>query len=170
MAITYEPIVSTTLTSATASVVFGSIPSTYTDLVLITSTQHTNADTSSRLYLRFNGDSATNYSYTQLRGSGSAAFSTRESNINTPWIGFVAPNTTATDFSIAKTNIANYSNSTTYKTFISRGDGVSNGNYPVIANVCMWRSTAAINSIIVASENYNFSSGSTFTLYGILKA
>jgi hypothetical protein len=170
MPITYDNIVTTTLSSAAMSITFSSIPSTYTDLVLITSTQHTNADTSSRLYLQFNGDTSTNYSYTQIRGSGSTAFSTRESNINTPWIGFVGPNTTATNFSIARTNIMNYSNSTTNKTFISRGDGVSNTNYAVISNACLWRSTSAINSITVASENYNFSSGSTFTLYGIKAA
>lgn len=167
MSQTRIPIATTTLTTSAAAVTFGSIPSNYTDLVLITSSQHANSDPSSRLYLNFNSDTATNYSYTQLRGSGTAAFSSRESSISTPYIGFVAPNTTSTNFSISRTNIMNYSNSTTFKTFISRGDGVANPSYAVIANGCLWRSTSAITSITISSENYNFTAGSTFTLYGI---
>ena len=77
MTATYEKIATNTLSSAAISLTFSSIPATYTDLVLITSSQHAASDASSRLYLNFNSDTATNYSYTQIRGSGTAAFSSR---------------------------------------------------------------------------------------------
>ena len=71
MAVTYTPITSNTLTSATASVTFSSISGTYTDLVLVVSAQ--SASTNVDLAMRFNSDSGTNYSNTRLYGTGSAA-------------------------------------------------------------------------------------------------
>jgi hypothetical protein len=62
----------------------------------------------------------------------------------------------------------NYSNTTTYKTIISRGD---NPGFLVIALANLWRSTSAINIITMVSETgNNFVTGSTFTLYGITAA
>jgi hypothetical protein len=70
----------------------------------------------------------------------------------------------------------NYSNTTTYKTWITRGGNVSD-NSGSTAN--LWRSTSAINTIAIAesgtggsgSFNYgNMLAGTTFTLYGIAAA
>ena len=73
---TYTPIYTTTLASAAASYTFSSIPSTYTDLV-IAATGLTTAGTT--LAMRFNGDTATNYSDTYLLGNAGAASSSRDS-------------------------------------------------------------------------------------------
>ena len=56
---TYEPIATTTLTSAVSSVSFGSIPQTYTDLILVNyfATTTVNEDA----YVQFNSDTASNY-------------------------------------------------------------------------------------------------------------
>ena len=65
-----------TLGSATASITFSSIPSTYTDLRIVFS--GTGA-TVLNLKVRFNGDSASNYSQTNLQGLGYSVQSSRAS-------------------------------------------------------------------------------------------
>ena len=166
MAATYTPIATTTLGSAASNVTFNSIPSTYTDLVLVISA---NISTAQNAWLQFNGDTGANYSDTFLYGNGTSAASGRNSSITVGYIdayGYFpsAANTFGTNI----THIMNYSNTTTYKTFISRGNNAGAG---VEANVTLWRSTAAINSILIDLVGATtYSAGSTFTLYGILAA
>ena len=64
-------------------------------------------------------------------------------------------------------NIMNYANTTTNKTVLTRYSDAANN---IEANAGLWRSTAAINSIALAMSSGNLIPGSTFTLYGILKA
>jgi hypothetical protein len=176
MAKTYEPISTNTLGTATATVTFSSIPQTYTDLVLVISsaTTHTSATFP---YMRFNSDSGTNYSYTELTGTGSVTGSTRGTNQSLAWLapeyGSIST-TVGENTSIA--NIMNYSNATTYKTFLNRiGRASSALDYQgVETTVGLWRNTASITSILIANRrsgvDYNFAAGSTFTLYGIKAA
>jgi len=156
---TYTPIATTTLGSATNSVTFTSISGSYTDLVLVIGVAHTSSFDDARLY--FNGDSGTNYSATFLIGNGSAASSTRVSNTANNGIFLFG-----TEISTNIAHIMNYSNSTTYKTALVRANSPSNS---VRANVMLWRNTSAINSIEILGGQ-NFTSGSTFTLYGIAAA
>ena len=161
---TYEPIASQTLGSATASVTFSSIPQGYTDLVVVSNMAGTGVDATS---IRFNGDTGNNYSYTRLYGSGSAAASTRESNISVLKTGLIST-TSITSPDTIITHINNYSNSTTYKTAISRSAATSY----VASFVGLWRSTSAITSLtlLIETGSPNIASGSTFTLYGIAAA
>lgn len=162
MASTYTPIATTTLGSASGTVTFSSISGTYTDLVLITSTKYTSS--SSHCLLQFNSDSGTNYSSTYLFGDGSSASSGRQSNVTGCFIG----RANTTEFGAGITHIQNYSNSTTYKTVISRGNLAS---AITIASANLWRNTAAITSLsIVGNGGDTFTAGSTFTLYGIKAA
>jgi len=69
MAMTYTPIATQTLGSSVSTVTFSSISGTYTDLVLIAQPI---ASAGVDLELRFNGDSGSNYSCTQLSGDGSS--------------------------------------------------------------------------------------------------
>jgi hypothetical protein len=156
---TYTPIASQTLASATGTVTFSSIPSTHTDLVLVV--MATNSTGDGDLCIRFNSDTASNYSSTFIYGNGSSALSTRSSNLNRMRIG-------RTDSTNAYPNIIhiqNYSNATTFKTAISRSQNSS----LVLSNVGLWRKTPeTITSVSIIDENaVNFSVGSTFTLYGI---
>ena len=159
MAATYEKIATTTLGSAAADVTFSSISSAYTDLVIVGNGSNSAGST---LGIQFNSDTGSNYSNTSLYGSGSSAASLRNSNSNEA--SFVNWYTTFNNTFII--NIQNYSNTTTYKTFLARGGNASNF---VWASVASWRSTSAITSVKI-NANANFSAGSTFTLYGILKA
>lgn len=157
---TYNCLATTTLGSDTATVTFSSISGSYTDLVLITSTK-SDFGGSEQINLRFNSDTGSNYSYTGLYGTGSAAASFRASN-NTSMA--IARHSSA-EFGPGITHIQNYSNTTTNKTVISRGNVASS---LTIAYVGLWRSTAAITTIaLTPNGTTNFSSGSTFSLFGI---
>jgi len=162
---TYTPIATTTLGSDTATYTFSSIPSSYTDLVLIMSARTVISD--SAIYCQLNGDTGTNYSNTQLLGNGSVANSSRQSSVNQMRIGNYISSASNT-YGVVIANFQNYSNSTTNKTVISRAGAAGGG---LVAEVSLWRSTAAINSILLGEESGgNFRSGSTFTLYGISAA
>ena len=161
---TYTPIATNTLGSATASVTFSSISGSYTDLVLVY--DGTAATTAASLALRFNGDTATNYSYTYLVGNGTTAVSSRSSNNSEMYCS--SGNTITTAQNNVIVNILNYSNATTYKTALFR---TNNSGVESTDAVGLWRSTSAITSIIVKTQSANnFAIGSTFTLYGIAAA
>jgi len=113
---TYTPIATNTLGSDTATVTFSSISASYTDLVLII-----NGGTAStgNFYVRFNSDTGSNYSYTALYGTGSAAGSTRESSrtlLYLNYYGYGENNLNANTI----VNIMNYSNTTTNKTLLAQ--------------------------------------------------
>jgi hypothetical protein len=157
---TYTAIATQTLSSAVSSVTFSSIPSTYTDLIIIDSSKVTSGDT--ELQLRFNGDTAGNYSGTWFFGDGASAYGSGANNTTSAFVS-----RSATGYGLGVTNIQNYSNSTTYKTVISRG----NSNNYVFLWADIWRNTAAITSLTISTDgSSNFTSGSTFTLFGIKAA
>lgn len=168
MASTYEKIATTTIASIAASYTFSSISGSYTDLVLVSNLKITTAGSS--INIRFNSDSGSNYSYTSLYGTGASNASTRGSALTKSYIaGLVVPNTALE--SIVVTNIQNYSNATTYKSFFSRSNRASNSNSPgTEALIGLWRSTSAITSITLGTDSGNLDIGTTFTLYGILAA
>lgn len=159
MAITYEPIATQTLGSAASTVTFSSISGTYTDLVFIYSGAGSgNAD----LYMQFNGDTGNNYSRTYMFGDGSTTGSARQTNTYGIFWGYQT-----TGIQNARVNIMNYSNSTTYKTTLGVEAIPSIAIAPIVG---LWRNTAAITSILVGAAGATFSTGTTFTLYGIKAA
>ena len=148
---TYEPIATAT---GSTSITFSSIPSTYTDLRLV-------INGTADYALRFNGDSATNYSRTILEGSGTAASSIRFSNVTAAQFHYnyvSAPSFLVVD-------ILNYAGSTN-KTAIGAYSNDNNGTGYVSRGVALWRNTAAINSILI----FVYTSTATATLYGIKAA
>jgi hypothetical protein len=160
---TNTPIASQTLSSAAASVTLSNIPQTYTDLVLVCAVKNT-ANNGDEVAFQLNSDTGSNYSRTRIFGNGSTASSGRASNTTKGALGI---NSTA-EFSTVIANFQNYSNATRYKTVISRGSSAS--NY-VSSYVSLWRNTNAITSIVLLPDSgTTFTSGSTFTLYGIASA
>lgn len=159
MASTYEKIATNTLTSNTATVTFSSISGSYTDLVVIISGYMTSG--AGYGFVRVNGDTGSNYSRTFIQGDGSSVISSRGSSDNQTYITMYNTNSTNAIF-----NFMNYSNTTTYKTYLST-DGGTEGSVIITAN--LWRSTSAITSISFIAVS-NFISGTTFNVYGILKA
>ena len=166
MAKTYEPIATTTLGSAAASVTFSSISGAYTDLVIVTNFAMSANDQYAH-YVQVNGDTSGNYSRTILYGTGSSAGSARQSNNPSLYFGTWIEDMDTTDRAVTTIFFNNYSNTTTYKTAIGRYNVASK---EVGVGVGTWRNTAAITSINLATNSTTYIAGSTFTLYGILKA
>lgn len=156
----YEVIATTTLTTTQNQVDFNSISGSYTDLVLV---MNGGVTSSADVWLRMNSDTASNYSRTRLTGDGTSAASTRNSASSAI---FVSVGTVGSNASMV-IQIQNYSNATTYKTSLTR----FNSSTYVGASVGLWRSTSAITSLTLKAEAADtFTSGSTFTLYGVKAA
>jgi hypothetical protein len=168
---TYEAIATQTLGSAASSVTFSSISGAYTDLILQVNNQMSGA---SGFKIRFNSDSGSNYSQTQIHGYGSSASSARITSASSIYNNLVfGDSTTANVFTPNIIQIQNYSNTTTNKTTLWRygTTTAAGGNGDVAAIAGLWRSTAAINAIEISAWNaVNFVAGSTFSLYGIKAA
>ena len=163
MAVTYEPLATTTLGSSQSSVDFTSISGSYTDLIVICNAK---GSTLINTRLRFNSDTGSNYSYTILGGNGSSAASFRTTSSTYAQINYYSYLETTQNVNHI-VQIMNYSNATTYKTYLARGNNTANGFDAVVG---LWRSTSAITTVTLSTNTGTFESGSTFTLYGIKSA
>lgn len=166
LALTYEPIATTTLGSAAASYTFSSIPQTYTDLVLVWNGGNSSAG-QALLFQVGNGsvDVGSNYSYTYLNGTGASAVSGRASTQTSALLSWSSPSTTVQDTGIMQ--FQNYSNTTTNKTVLVRYGNAATGTDAIVN---LWRSTSAINTIKIFSTSGNLITGSSLTLFGIKAA
>jgi hypothetical protein len=159
---TYTPIATQTLSSAAASVTFSSIPSTYTDLVLVSAAPSVGGDISIAT-LQFNGDTANNYAFTRFTGNGTSASSDRVANTSGLQSGLTYPGQYTQTWIIQS-----YANTSIFKTALNKS--------PVAQSLIrygagLWRSTAAITSVTLTDgTGTNYAIGSTFTLYGITAA
>lgn len=161
MAVTYEPIASTTLGSAASSVTFSDLPGTYTDLIVVFG--GTAAGTG-YISVRVNSDTGSNYSSTLLRGSGSAASSARYSSQTEMFVS--QGNTLSTGVSDAVVMLMSYANTNVNKTLLT---SAGNAGIEVNRGVSLWRSTSAITSVTLLGSQ-NFSSGTTISLFGVRAA
>lgn len=172
MAITYEPIATNTVSSNTTSVTLSNIPSTYTDLILVSFVPSVGGGNNSDGYrYELNGDTGANYSTTVLHNSSpTASASYRETNQSRGRLGGISQ--TTNDVTVVLTQFMNYTNTNIYKTAISRsGNSNTNGDTNIFLGTSRWSSTSAITSIkLTLTSNGNFVSGSRFTLYGIKAA
>lgn len=158
---TMTPIATQTLNANAASLTFSSIPQGYTDIIIITSGLSQPAG-GGAAFLRFNGDTSSNYSYRYMFGNGSSTSSGGFSN--TTGVPTNRHNTTEGG---GKAHIMSYSNSSIYKSVISTGAG----NNISIAYSSMWRNTSPITSITIFPESGpGWAAGFTATLYGIKAA
>jgi hypothetical protein len=163
MPATYEPIGTQTLGSTAASVTFSSIPSTYTDLVLIVDFAASAGGVNNGVTI--NGDTSTsNYAETDFGGSGSGSATSGRSQV----LGYIRAGyvDTTSERALSIVNFMNYSNSTTQKNVLIRW----NSNSYVFARVALWKNTNAITSITNTAIGSTFAVGSIFTLYGIKAA
>jgi hypothetical protein len=167
---TYEPISTQTLATTAASVTFTSIPSTYTDLMVIISSTATNNNYD--IGMRYNSDSSTNYSMTALvfnADNSASAYAARETSVSSIRSNTNINNTIPNPLAL---QINNYANTNAFKTSVSRSSVPSTG-YGLAATVGLWRSTAAINEVtfvLLGGGSTTFKVGSTFTIYGIKAA
>jgi hypothetical protein len=161
---TFIKIATVTVGSGGSSTIdFTSIPSTYTDLCLLTSTRGTFSNYYDEFKIRFNG-STTGYTARNVYGSSTGVAS---GTFDAVAFG-VGSTATANTFSNNMLYIPNYAGSTN-KSLSSDFVGENNATTTYLGLYAnLWSNTAAITSISLSSVNTsNFVQYSTATLYGI---
>ena len=146
-----------------ASIDFTSIPTTYTDLLLVMSARSTDL---SQLIIKFN-NTATTYTTIHVNGSGSAA-----SSNNNATAGYIVGSTaTASVFGSNSYYIPNYAGSTQKSYSV---DSVTENNATSATQhfgAGLWNGTSAINQItFTIFSSGNFAQYTSASLYGILKS
>jgi hypothetical protein len=166
---TYEPIATTTLGALATTITFSSIPATYTDLrvVWIGKSETGTPD----LRIRYNNDTASNYSNTGVWGDGSAAYSFRQTSQTSFILEFGSTTVTnATVPTLREIDVFNYTSTSVFKTALAKTSGDLNGSGGAGGAVGLWRNTAAINRIDLNTGTTNMAIGTIATLYGIKNA
>jgi hypothetical protein len=161
---------SKTLGTAASSIEFTSIPSTFTDLVILFSCRSSGTGFPvANIEVSINGTS-TNESRRLLRGSGSTVESLADTQVN---FGHMpTADNTANTFNSTSVYITNYT-AAVAKSITVDNSSVSNGvslyDFYNDISTQLWNNTAAITSILINPNSGNLVAGSMFSLYGVLK-
>jgi hypothetical protein len=168
----YESIATTTLSTATASITFSSIPATYTHLQirgLVRSDR--SGQTQDILGIRLNGDTTNaNYAAHWLQGDGSSAAGSNTIGGNPyAWNGYSpAASSTASLYGVMVLDLLDYANTNKNKVTRMLGGNDQNGSGIVHLWSTLWAQTAAVTSVtILPVFGTNLASGTTLALYGI---
>jgi hypothetical protein len=167
----YESIQTTTVGSGgTSTITFSSIPSTYKHLQIRILNRSTRADAADAIALRFNSDSAANYSWHYLRGDGTSAGSggsVSQNEINVSY-DFAASTASSGIFGVGIIDILDYANTNKNKTIRSFVGNDRSGAGAVGLCSGNWRSTSATTSLTLTSYfGATFDQYSSFALYGV---
>ena len=156
----YEYIDSVTVGSGGANTItFTNIPQTYKHLQI-----RYFGFVANDAFMRFNGDTATNYSRHSLYGNGASAAAYGAANETA--IGFTYT-ASITNPGISICDILDYRDTNKYKTVkVLNGDD-QNGSGIIMLASGNWRNTSAITSITIFEDSGVFGQYSSFALYGI---
>ena len=164
----YENIATVTVGSGGSSTItFSSITGTYAHLQLRSIAQDSGSSPGYNASLRFNSDTANNYSRHWLSGDGSTT--SGFSGYNTSYIewGYLNGNTTSTSYSGVIIDIFDYANTNKHKTVRMLQGYDANGSGYVALRSGLWRSTSAITTITLETYGTGIRQYSHFALYGI---
>jgi hypothetical protein len=141
-----------------ASISFTGIPATGKDLLILVSIRGNGGN---QYRVQFNGDTASNYPYRLLYGSGSSVFN--DNGTNGPFDFINDSSTTSNTFSNSRIYVSNYAGSTNKSMSL---DSVTENNgttaYQAI-QAATWNNTAAITSVTL--NNVSALQHSTASLY-----
>jgi hypothetical protein len=173
MANTYQLIESRILGTAAANVTFSAIPATYGDLVLRMSIRGTTTGSGLSTRIRWNSDSSSLYSITDLIGTGSTTLDNRYSNnteVDTTRAGAGQANSnfTANTFTSIEVYLPKYT-STAPKpsSSISASENNSTTTWAIDNMAQLYRGTSAVSSVLIFPSAGSFAADSSFYLYGI---
>lgn len=153
------------------SITFSSIPQTYKALKVVWKIRGTAASYSGDVFLRFNGDTGTNYEhlFQYLLATNSYSQKGADSPGNYARIGYTpGASSPANYFGVGELLIPNYADSRFKNGLFSFGckTGSAPADY-IGSGYAWWNSTAAINSITLFCVTGSFLTGSNVILYGI---
>jgi len=156
---TYTPIASVTLSASTSEIVFSGLPQTFRDLILVS---NGNVTSSLTTRLRFNGDAGSNYNYVSAAGdNGGGTYSVAATNTGIIPLPDFADNGAFQHIY----QIMDYSQTNKHKTVLVRA-GVSGTSPNMVAG--RWANSAAVTSLSITASANAYTSGSTFTLFGVI--
>jgi hypothetical protein len=165
----FESIATITGTGSSGTITFSSIPSGYKHLQ-IRSNFFTSAYGTPAIRLQFNGDTGSNYAYHNLH-SNSASVNTNQSTSTTQILVVGGSPDINADYAISSViDIYNYTSTAKTKTvrIMSGTDGAAYfaaGNVSLVSG--LYNTTTAITSLTISLASLNFTTNSTFALYGI---
>lgn len=168
----FESIATTTLSTATATVTFSSIPGTYTHLQVRYLGKASGTGGAENPWLRFNSDTGTNYATHRLMGNGSSVSADAFSSVSHIRAGFVPDSAAgvANMFGVAVIDILDYANTNKTKTVRVLTGADLNGSGTITFSSGLWNSTSAITSLTLLNNGLNWTQYSTFALYGCKSA
>ena len=168
MANTYKLIETKVIPSATSSLSFTSIPSTYTDLLLKVSARSDTGAAFAGLVIAPNG-SSTNYTLKWMGDAGGGLVSYTQTTFGYNHLCYIPGGGAASSiFGNAEITIHNYA-SANFKSVVC--DGANENNLAAIyqgISTGLWSSTTAISSLTFSTGG-NFVTNTSFSLYGITK-
>jgi len=165
---TYSLISKTVITTPTNNVIFSSIPTTYTDLVLRMSVRDTGSNTFVNGLSYYPNDATTTY----LTGNGSTASSGRQSlqGYATALNAYPSGNATSNTFGSWELYIPNYATSMAHP-ISSFSVSENNATTAHISPTAILVQSGTITQVqFVNGAGDNFATGSSFYLYGISKS
>lgn len=158
-----EPITQV-IASGSGSISITNIPQTYQDLILVLNGSMTG--TAGSLVYEINGGGGGIYSATWMNTTSTTGTS-RYTAGGLHCIAGWSTSITANSPMLGISEFINYRNTSSFKTVISMGGSTGNTNHIETA-VNLWRSTAAITSLLIYNNGGGFiSAGSTVTIYGV---
>jgi hypothetical protein len=154
-------------TGSSATLEFTSIPQTYTDLVVKISVRQSSNNGNPYTPITFAlNSSATNKTSRYLLGEGTGVSSTNYTEFYAWTPSSLA---TANTFSSIELYLPNYTGSTN-KSISLDGATENNATANMLAiGAALWSNTAAITGVSFTTTAGNFVTGSTASLYGVLK-
>jgi hypothetical protein len=163
-----------TLTAATTSIEFTSIPQTFTDLLIVLSVRANlgSGYAFDDLGLRINGDAGNNYSNIILRSRDGSVLGTGGAGTSITVYSGPAASATANTFGSSQIYLSDYTSGTTYKSVLVDGYSETNSTTAVQGGIVggLWQSASPITSVNLVSLNgWNFAQHSLVSIYGITK-
>ena len=166
----YESIATVTVSSATPTITFSSIPATYTHLQIRATIRSTTTGNDAWVNFFLNSDTTTsNYSNHNLFGNGTSASSGVNTGSDGNLVGRAMGSASGASDVFAPNifDILDYANTNKYKTTRTLIGQDNNGSRNLVGLVSnLWRNTAAVTTIEFTTAN-NFAQYTQFALYGI---
>ena len=151
-------------TGSSSSISFTSIPSTYKNLQV--RAVFSAAATSGSVFIQVNGDTGSNYARHNLSGDGSTTYGRSSASTGYPSLN-TNYNLSPTYPSALIVDLIDYASTSKTKTMRAiYGLDINGSSSEIDLNSILWASTSAVNRVDIFAGT-NFTSGSTFALYGM---
>ena len=162
----FESIATATGTGSSGTITFSSIPSTYKHLQIRGNFMTSNSG--QILYVRCNGDSGTNYAWHLLGGDGTNVYANNGTSATyMNGYGNNVGTANASYMTTAIVDIHDYASTTKNKTMRSFSGLDKNGSGEVNLTSGLWINTNAVTSVTLTFLSGNWTTSTTFALYGI---